>query len=377
MIAHDCEVIQEDKSLRADFEWAQFGHAALVDTVIDGLPHRARLALERAAEGWLGSLGFCTQYAVPPATRVYVRLDEEANVTAACFYTRQSGRWWFKTLHLFGPCRFTEDELQQIMREKCAALAIITCMGSEDLERWPTSWYRCSRRAVNEDIIVDLPGTEDEYLASLGHNARTQLPYYLRRVEKEWGSGFTVLTVTGSDISRQMFADLVDLNRIRIEHKGVTHLWNEGLIERRWKLARECGLFVGLYRHDHLVAGTISYLHRDQAYFILIGHHEEYNRLRLGKLALWLTIRHLIRSGVVRYHLLWGASPYKLSLGGRPHVLSELTVFRHSLVAAVWYLDQWICTFVVCAKRLVKASRAMTRRMMGTLRGSPETLRTS
>ena len=94
---------------------------------------------------------------------------------------------------------------------------------------------------MNEDIIVDLPPSENEYLLSLGRNARAQLPYYLRRVEKEWGEAFRTMTATGADISLRMFQELVELNRVRIEHKGATHLWNAQLIEQRWKLAQECG----------------------------------------------------------------------------------------------------------------------------------------
>src|SRR6185295_9849166 len=154
----------------------------------------------------------------------------------------------------------------------------------------------CSSAVVNEDIVVELPRSEQEYMGSLGHNARTQLPYYLRRVQKEWGSGYTTVCATGTDISLEMFTELVELNRIRIEQKGATHLWNPHLIQHRWKLARDCGLFFGLRRDGRLMAGTISYVHQDEAYFVLIGHHTQYDRLRLGKLVLWLTIRHLIQN---------------------------------------------------------------------------------
>ncbi|HSC56982.1 MAG TPA: GNAT family N-acetyltransferase [Nitrospira sp.] len=349
---------------------AGFRIATLMDESVSHLSPAMQLALRLADTEWLNSFDFCIQYVIRPATRVRLRLDEQARVSQACFYNEDRWKWGFRKLHIFGPVRMTNEEMQELMRERDAALATVTCMGPEDLKCWSGPWHRWSSRMVNEDIIVDLPPSEDEYLLSLGHNARTQLPYYLRRVEKEWGEGFTVMTATGADISLRMFQELVEFNRVRIEHKGATHLWNAQLIEQRWKLAQECGLFVGLQYNGKLVAGTMSYLHRNEAFFILIGHEKQYDRLRLGKLALWLTIRLLIRRGHSRYHLLWGASPYKLQLGGKARMLSELTVFRHSFVASVWYADQWISRIWSTASRLMTLPAAMARKIRTAVRES-------
>ena len=337
--------------------------ATLMDEGVVHLSSAMQSALRLADTEWLNSFDFCVQYVMRPATRVRLRLDEEARVSEACFYSEDTWKWGLRKLHIFGPVRMTNEEMQELLHERDAALATVTCMGPEDVKRWSGSWHRWSSRVVNEDIIVDLPPSENEYLLSLGRNARAQLPYYLRRVEKEWGEAFRTMTATGADISLRMFQELVELNRVRIEHKGATHLWNAQLIEQRWKLAQECGLFVGLQYKGKLVAGTMSYLYKNEAFFILIGHEKQYDRLRLGKLALWLTIRLLIRRGHSRYHLLWGASPYKLELGGKALGLSELTVFRNPFVAAVWYAEQRISRIWSSARRLTKWPAAIGRKI--------------
>ncbi|BFU94007.1 MAG: hypothetical protein NTNFB02_07290 [Nitrospira sp.] len=344
--------------------WAGFEPNVFTDVPLTNLSSDAQSALQNASKDWLNSFRFSAQFAFPPATNVWVRLDEHAQVSQACFYLEQTWRRWFRTLHIFGPTALTSDELRELLQARDADLATVTCMRPEDVRRWSGPWHRWSTVVVNEDIVVELPRSENEYLESLGQNARTQLPYYLRRVEKEWGAGYTTAWARGGDISLQMVSELVELNRVRIEQKGATHIWNPQLTEQRWKLAQECGLFFGLYHGDKLMAGTFSSLHRNEAYFLLIGHHRQYDRLRLGKLALWLTIQHLIREGFVRYHLLWGLSPYKLQLGGQPHALSELAVFRHSSVAAVWYLDRWMRRLLRGVRWLMKAPKAIGRRVL-------------
>jgi CelD/BcsL family acetyltransferase involved in cellulose biosynthesis len=273
----------------------------------------------------------------------------------------------FKKLHIFGPTDLTEQDIQLLLSHRKAALATITCMGSEAVKKWSGPWYHSSRMAVNEDVILELPRSQEEYLHSLGHSARTQLPYYWRRVQKEWGEEYLLSYETGEGISMEMLTELVELNRIRIERQGAVHLWHRQLVEQRWRLAQDCGFFCGLRRGGKLVAGTLSYLHRNEAYLVLIGHQTHYNHLSLGKLVLWLTIQRLIQRGVTRYHLLWGKSSYKLQLGGRPHILSEVTVFRRPWVALLWHIGCVFEMLVQIGGRIARIPAGAMRRMQATI----------
>jgi len=321
-------------------------------------------SLLRGAEGpWLASYGFSTLYAFPPATNAWVKTDEQSHVIGTCYFVERSWNGLLKTLHIFGPTDLDIHEIQRLLLERKAAFAVITRMGPEDVVRLSGSCLRWSSSVVSEDIVLELPRSEDEYVRSLGQNARTQLPYYLRRVQKEWGDACAVFYATGSDITLELFTELVELNRGRIERKGTRHLWHPQLIKQRWQLAQECGVFCGLRRGDTLVAGTLSYLHRGEAYFVLIGHDTQYDRLRLGKLVLWVTIKHLIHLGCDRYHLLWGMSAYKLQMGGQPKDLSEVTVFRHAGVAVLWHGERFIHRLIGGVNRLRKIPRFLWSRI--------------
>jgi CelD/BcsL family acetyltransferase involved in cellulose biosynthesis len=182
-------------------------------------------------------------------------------------------------------------------------------------------------------------------------------------MQKEWGDDCAIFHASGSEITLELFTELVELNRGRIEKKGARHLWHPQLIKQRWQLAQECGVFCGLRRGDTLVAGTLSYLHRSEAYFVLIGHNTDYDRLRLGKIVLWVTIKHLIHLGYDRYHLLWGMSAYKLQMGGQPKDLSDVTVFRHAGAAVLWRGEQFIHRLISGFEWLGKIPRILRSRI--------------
>jgi CelD/BcsL family acetyltransferase involved in cellulose biosynthesis len=114
------------------------------------------------------------------------------------------------------------------------------------------------------------------------------------------------------------------------------------MVARRYELARECGLFRGVYLRGALVGGTLSYVHQgSDAYLVLIGHDPRYDDLQLGNICLWLAIEHLIGLGVSRYHLLWGKSFYKRQFLAQEHALYTATVFANPLVALLWRVQRW------------------------------------
>jgi hypothetical protein len=351
--------------------WASLRPGAFSDISLNDISLERVSSLCQAEEAWLGSFGFCTAYAFPPASDIWISVDDQGRVSKCCYYVEQRWLGALKKLHIFGPTNLTEYEVQLLLAEKQAALACITCMGPNDVSKWSGSWYRFASTAVNEDFILELPRSEEAYLRSLGSNARTQLPYYLRRVRKEWGDDCEVSVTDGLDISKDIIAELVELNRTRIERKGVAHLWHPQLLDQRWRLAQDCGLFCGIRHEGNLVAGTLSYLHRGEAYFVLIGHRAEYDRLRLGKLVLWLTIQQLIQRGFTRYHLLWGKSSYKVELGGRPRILSEITVFRRPWVALLWHLREIFEKTGHIGRRIARIPIEVTRRICASISCSP------
>ncbi|MDH4152455.1 MAG: GNAT family N-acetyltransferase [Nitrospira sp.] len=353
-----------------DLPWSRLPPGAMMELDLTEIEESAISHLKTASSSWLSSFGFATLYAQPPATHAWIRLGEQAQIKKVCFFFEQQWKWRLKRVHVFGPTDMTPDEIMGLLRKRHASFATISCTAVDDMARWNGPWHHRSWRPVNEDIIVDLPGSESEYLCSLGRNAQTQLPYYLKKLQKELGSKYAVISLTGPQIPSATFQELVELNRARIVRKGVSHLWEAQHVRNRLELARTCGLFCGIRRGDELLAGTVSYLHGNEAYFVLIGHRTDFDRLRLGKLALWLTIQRLIQLGFRRYHLLWGMSSYKLQLGGRPHRLMEVAVFGDAWAAGLWRAERGAECIRNITQRVARIPFSVGRKLSAVLRPS-------
>lgn len=187
-----------------------------------------------------------------------------------------------------------------------------------------------------DDHCIDLPASADAYLKSLGSQTRKHLPYYLRRLKKEWGNSWQVEHAAGNQISKISYRDLLSLNALRMDRKRRRSLWNEEIAEHRWPLVCRDGLLASILHQGRLVAGTLSFTYNSQAYLTVIAHDPDEDRLNLGNICLWFTIEHLIAKGFARYHLLWGNSPYKKQFGAIARPLFEMTVFANPLAAFAW-----------------------------------------
>jgi hypothetical protein len=193
-----------------------------------------------------------------------------------------------------------------------------------------------SFQRFGEDHSIELPVSASDYLRSLGSTTRKHLPYYLRRLKKEWGNDWRAEHTSGSHIAKKSYLDLLALNRLRMSRKRKQSLWTGELAEHRWELVSEMGsLEVILYR-DRVVAGTLSFLYGQEAFLVVIAHDPQHDRLNLGNICLWLTIENLIAQGFRRYHLLWGNSPYKEQFGAVAHPLYQMTLFTNPRAAKAW-----------------------------------------
>jgi len=176
----------------------------------------------------------------------------------------------------------------------------------------------------------------------LGSTTRKHLPYYLRRLNKEWGNDWHAERTSGSDIAKKAYLDLLALNRLRMSRKRKRSLWTGELAEHRWKLVSEMGSLEVILHRDRVVAGTLSFLYGEEAFLVVIAHDPQYDRLNLGNICLWLTIENLIAQGFRRYHLLWGNSPYKEQFGAVAHPLYQMTLFTNPRAAKVWRAAEFL-----------------------------------
>ncbi len=310
------------------------------DYDLSELPEEWWKTIEPGPTSWFASLGYGRRYA--DAERVWVRFKTDENHPSVCFYRRERFLGIFWRLLLWGPVQAEYRELLALMVLQRAQYATVSLMSEEQASRFAESWYRWKKVHQCEDPVIELPDTLDAYLAGLGRQARKHLPYYARRLQREWGKSFECLYLRGLDITADAFSRLVDLNRMRMARRGSKSLWTPSKVRSRWLLAQETGLLVGLRYHGEMIGGTLSYLHDGEAYLVLIGHQPVYDRLNIGNVCLYQTVAHLIELGVKRFHLLWGQSFYKKQFGGQEKSYFEITAFRTPVLALPFYVGRSI-----------------------------------
>ena len=218
------------------------------------------------------------------------------------------------------------------------SIILLTFVRATGLSRVSEFRYSFVRRHFT-NWVIELPESLEAYLASLGPSTRKHLPYYLRRLHREHNQ-IQIHVLNCDSISSEFVNSLAELNRKRMHAKNQQSLWTNELIESRMRLAKSSGIGVGLYLETRLIAGTLSFLHKDEAYSVIITHDPAFDRLNVGNVALLKTIEALIARRVKRFNLLWGDSPYKAQFSAREELFFEWAVCRSR---STWVLYKlWI-----------------------------------
>lgn len=313
-------------------------HREFHDLPISELSAEIRSRLRRLSDqNWFSSAGFAESYWAPPAERVAFLQDRSGQVIEKCFYREDKWAGLLKEIGIFGPADPHSRLLSELQQRRRAHIVKVSWMAAPNTPFRSSLWKSFAIRQTTEDYCIQLPSSSSEYLQTLGSSTRKHLPYYVRRLSKEWDSGWGFEENTGSDIAFESYERLFELNRLRMDQKGRRTAWTEDLRRQRWKLVQDSGLLCSLRFGNEIVGGTLSFLHEREAYLIVLAHDPQFDRLNLGNISVWLTIQYLIRSGYSRYHLMWGRSSYKEQLGGKIEPLFDMMLFPNSLVATVWF----------------------------------------
>jgi Acetyltransferase (GNAT) domain len=336
-------------------------HPQFHDFAISELSAERRSRLQRLSDqNWFSSAGFAESYWAPPAQRVAFLEDRFGRVIEKCFYREDKWAGLFKEIAIFGPADPGSRLLSDLQQRRRAHIVKLSWMAEPQPPLDKSFWKSFAIRQRTEDYCIQLPDTPSEYLQSLGSSTRKHLPYYVRRLNKEWNSEWGFQENTRSDITYRSYERLFELNHLRMDKKGRRTAWTEDLRRCRWRLVQESGLLCSLRFENEIVAGTLSFLHQEEAYLIVLAHDPRFDRLNLGNISLWLTIQYLIRSGYNRYHLMWGRSSYKEQLGGKIQPLFDMMLFPGSSVAALWFAADSLMLLKVWA--LAARARGSVRR---------------
>jgi hypothetical protein len=203
-----------------------------------------------------------------------------------------------------------------------AAISFHAVRSRFEMLRFPYQRFNCL-----EDIVLDMPATAEQYLASLGGATRSYIKRYLNKCKRDF-PGFAHEVHVDGEIDEQTVRDVIELNRWRMREKGKHFGTDHAEIARIVRLARQCGLVSVIRIGGRVCAGTVNYEAGGNYFLEVIAHDPAYNDYRLGTLCCYLTICECIRRGGREYHFLWGQHDYKFRLGGVQHDLDHIALYR-------------------------------------------------
>lgn len=189
--------------------------------------------------------------------------------------------------------------------------------------------FPCQHYVCTASIVLPLPASAEEYVASLGKNMRRNLRRYMDKLKRDFPS-FRFDVFEKERVQAGYVRDIMNLNRARIAGKNKTYAIDDEE-EKIIALSRETGM-VGVATIDGVVvAGSIGYLVGDHYFFKIIAHDPRYNEYSAGILCCYLTICECIARGCKEYNFMWNEYEYKFALGARPRSLEHVVVYRSRL----------------------------------------------
>lgn len=193
-----------------------------------------------------------------------------------------------------------------------------------NLRKLPFCYQRINYR---EDIVLNLPDTEEEYIARLEGNTRRNINYYAKKLLQNFPTICFDVFVK-DEIDEQTIRDIINLNRARMASKNKMLAIDEEETLRIIRLATECGL-VGVIRIDGRVcAGSISFSAGSNYFISVIAHDPLYSDYCLGILCCYSTICECIARDGKEFHFQWEEYEYKYKLLGVKRDLDNVAIFR-------------------------------------------------
>lgn len=297
---------------------------SVIVTCYEHIPDFAAAELERLYSSIFSSLALFAVYEAGfDKTRAYV-VREDGEITTLLLF-RIEGR---RVKVLNEVMRLESHEIQRFARNIFARYPNVGTISFHaihaDLQRmsFPYQAHNCL-----EDMVLDLPATEQEYLSHLGKNTRRNLKRYGERLQRTFPS-FEFATFERDKIDQQDIRDIVQLNQARMACKHKKSIIDDAETERIISLTRSHGV-IGVARIDGVIcAGAISYQVGDHYYLSVLAHAPEYDDYWIGILCCYQTIQECIRRGGKVFHFLWGRYDYKSILLAQRRDLNHVEIYR-------------------------------------------------
>jgi hypothetical protein len=185
----------------------------------------------------------------------------------------------------------------------------------------------CQQHPVLVDIVLAMPRTAEDYLASLGKSTRSYLNRYLNKIRRECPT-FSHHVYVKDEIAESDIHDLIDIHRARMASKDKVSIIDDTRLQEIFHLIKKFGFVVIMRIDGRICAGTINYRVGDNYFLETVAHDSNYNDYRIGTICSYLTVCECIARHGKEYHFLWGEYDYKFRLGGAKRELNDLYLYR-------------------------------------------------
>jgi CelD/BcsL family acetyltransferase involved in cellulose biosynthesis len=177
------------------------------------------------------------------------------------------------------------------------------------------------------DIVVQLPGTLEEYRARLGKHTKSNMNNYSNKLRKDHDD-YAFHVATGSEVDPAAVKSIIEMNRLRMDSKMVRSAFDDELEARTLRLASRYGVVATINIDGAIAAGTVCYQVGDHCYADIIAHDPRFSRYSIGQVCIYLTIKTLIERGVRAFHMSDGENEYKFRFLGEKQEVYFLSLFR-------------------------------------------------
>ena len=197
-------------------------------------------------------------------------------------------------------------------------------------------------RLRNDDLVIQLPATLDEYRAGLGKRTRQNINQYSNRLARRYPD-FRLTTLEKDAIPFALVEQVADWNRERMHKKGAVSLYelNPEKLAPLWNLLRSHGVALCGHIGDDCVASQLFFHVGHETWVHTVGFDSSYEDVHLGLLMAYYTVVDSIERGSSRMHMLWGTPVYKQRLGAEPVPAYQVSLFRTARLRAAYAFENW------------------------------------
>ena len=288
------------------------------------IPDYAEHELARLHAGRYSSLPHFEIYGLADQASTYVaRRDDQT--TALLLYRRNGAI--VRVLNEGIP--LTMDEAQRFADHIFTRRPDTAAVQLRAVEMPPAPGHLLAQRVeCEQDSVLTLPASKEEYLRSLGPRTRALLKNRLNKLKREHPGMVFHVTEQGQ-IDPQHVRAVLALHRARVHNRRGAVQIDAEEENRIIRMTARCGLLGVFIDGGRCCAGAICYRNGDVVSARFLGHDADYDLYRMGFLCAYLTCAECIeRRGLRQFNFGWGKEAYKSRLGGQARNLSDVVIYR-------------------------------------------------